>query len=117
MKNIFSLFLVVFPGLAQAQQLKCEYGFMGSPMGSVAMTLDETGRPGEYATVSLFFSPARQMPVTIEVPAAGELLRLILSKDDPSNEVHLTVFEDYKSKLVNPAAPVGKELQGACTLL
>lgn len=119
---IFSFALVCSPLFVFAGQLKCEYGFSGSPLGTVTLAVDDKGVPAETATVAMFYTPAREMPVSNENPQNGEMLRLILSKDDPNNEIHMMVYppqgNTYKSKLINPAAPpVMKELSGSCQLL
>jgi hypothetical protein len=119
MKKLICLFAFILCRLvnAQAAVLKCEYGMAGAALGTVNLPLDENGVPGEYAEVSLFFAPMRQMPVTNIAAGAGEFLRLYLSKDDPNNELLMTVkIGTLKSVLFNASAPAGaKELQGLCT--
>jgi hypothetical protein len=121
MKKLICLFtFILCPFVnAQAAVLKCEYGMGGASLGTVNLPVDENGVPGEYAEVSLFFAPMRQMPVTNVAAGAGELLRLYLSKDDPSNELLMVVKTasngSMKSSLFNASAPAGaKELQGTC---
>jgi|GEM_PF-1700451 hypothetical protein len=119
-KFIFVLIGILCPFFtAQAAMLKCEYSMSAAPLGTVNLPLDENGFPGEYADVSLFFAPMRKMPVTNVSAETGELLRLYLSKDDPSNELLMVVRAPangaMKSTLFNAAAPAGaKELQGTC---
>jgi len=104
---------------AQAALLNCEYSMTGAPLGTVRLSVDENGRPADMAEVSLFFAPMRKVPVTQVDAGTGELLRLYLSKDDPSNELLMTVKtpegDSMKSVLFNASAPGGaKELRGVC---
>lgn len=104
-----------------AALMKCQFGMAGAPLGDVKLPFDESGRPGEYAEVSLFFTPVRKFPVTVVASGAGEFLRLHLAKDDPQNELLMILKNPegslYKSVLINPNAPAGaKELQGSCSL-
>ncbi|MNT49530.1 hypothetical protein D3C72_1863910 [compost metagenome] len=91
----------------------------GAQLGTVRLSVNEDGEPAETAEVSLFFAPMRKMPVTPVAAGAGEILRLYLSKDDPSNELLMTVKspvgDSMKSVLFNASAPSGaKELFGVC---
>lgn len=119
-KNIVFYIVTFFPFFAaQAGQLKCDYSFSGAPLGSVKLSVDENGLPGEFAEVALFFAPAKKMPVTNDIPEAGESLRLYIAKDDPNNELQMIVKNPQgsvvKSILINNSAPAGmKELQGIC---
>lgn len=91
----------------------------GAALGTVRLPLLEGGEPSELAEVSLFFTPMRKVPVTPAAAGAGEILRVYLSKDDPSNELLMTVnFPEgdlMKSILYNASAPAGaRELHGVC---
>lgn len=118
-KIILSSALILSPLFTQAAQLTCDYGFAGVSMGTIKVSVDGNNLPGEYADVSLFFAPTRQMPVTNRTPASDEFLNLVLSKDDPSNELLMIIKKPegntLKSTLHNPSAPIGaKEMQGVC---
>ena len=118
-KLILSLFLIFAPLLAQATQLSCEYGYAGVSIGKIKFSVDENNVPGEYAEVSLFFAPMRRMPLTNETPAADEMLRLTVSKDDASNTLLIMIKkpdgDTINSILRNSGAPEGaKEMAGLC---
>ena len=93
---------------------------MGSPTGSISLDVTDQ-KPGSTAIVSLFFAPAREVPITNEAPQSGELLNMILAKDDPSNEVQMIVYPDkeeiFPSKVLNNSLPMAKEMQGNCRFL
>ncbi|MNK94989.1 hypothetical protein D3C87_1152110 [compost metagenome] len=118
-KLILSSALILAPLFAQATELKCEYGYAGVSLGTVKFSYDANNIPSEYAEVSLFFAPMQKMPLTNEVPAADEFLRLTISKDDASNELLIMIKkpqgDTIPSILRNSGAPDGaKEMQGLC---
>lgn len=88
-------------------------------MGKIKFSVDENNIPSEYAEVSLFFAPMRKMPLTNETPAADEMLRLTVSKDDASNTLLIMIKkpdgDTINSILRNSGAPEGaKEMAGLC---
>ena len=113
--------MILAPLLAQATQMTCEYGYAGVSLGKVKFSVNENNIPSEYAEVSLFFAPMRKMPLTNEAPAADEMLRLTISKDDASNELLIMIKkpegDTINSVLRNSGAPDGaKEMQGLCIM-
>ncbi|WP_413578653.1 hypothetical protein ACLVWU_08980 [Bdellovibrio sp. HCB290] len=116
----FVLMFLLFPALATATVLNCEYSFYGAPAGTVRIDVSEDGTPGPVADVSLFYTPTQQAPVTIQEKNAGELFNVVLFKDNPQNEIFMTVNlaendGSFKSKIINPKLTgVSKEIPGTC---
>jgi hypothetical protein len=118
-KIILASALILAPVFAQATQMYCEYGLSGVSLGKIKFSYDANTIPSEYAEVSLFFAPMRKMPITNEIPAADEMLRMTISKDDASNQLLIMIKkpegDTIHSVLRNSGAPDGaKELQGLC---
>jgi hypothetical protein len=112
--------ILLFPNLAMAAMLNCDFSFYGAPAGSVRIDVSQEGVPADHASVALFQTPAKDAPVTALAPDNGEFLNVIFFKDDPQNEIHMKVQSptangSMKSKLINPSmSGPTREIPGAC---